>query len=466
MPTSDVALTFDTSGFEQGAARAQGAMDNLKKTGSSVSGGITKAFGSITRKLAGLAAGFFAVRGVMRRMPEIGKVFGTAGDILSKNLLWPLRKALMPILQGILDWTRENRGTFVKWGETIANAFRAVVSVAKVFWNILKEVGGAVRDILGRFLGFMNRDFQQTMNMMQAKLVFIGQGVAMVFERAAEAYRGSGLESLVNSLVNAFVKMFEYSQSLSAAFREGFDFKAVGAGLDGVFDAISGIFEVLFPKGGDVSWLESTFSGLGEVLSQLTVGGLALIEVTLKTIKASIEWLIENIPKFARKWEEVFGGAESRIGTGSGAGAFLGVDRSGEAMTFGQSLSRMFSGGLGTPSGKTQTSANPMSVKDAIIQPNGRVIKTDPNDTITAQQDPQGSFQNSVSELLRGAMASPGASRGGNGQSQYDVSMTVSLDGANINVNEGSAERVGYSLGEGLGSRIRDELLAEAERRG
>jgi hypothetical protein len=267
-------------------------------------------------------------------------------------------------------------------------------------------------------------------------------------------------------LVNAWAKIIEYAWSLITAFREGLDFKAMGAGLDGVFNAIAGIYEVLYPKGGDVCWLESTFRGLGEVLSQLTVGGLALIETTLKTIKTSIEWLIENIPKFARKWEEVFGGAESRIGTGSGAGGLQGVDRSGEAMTFKESLSRMFSGAAGTPSGKTQTSASPMSVKDAIIQPNGRVIKTDPNDTITAQQDPQGSFQNSVSELLRGAMASPGASRGGNGQSQYDVSMTVSLDGANINVNEDSAERVGYSLGEGLGSRIRDELLAEAERRG
>jgi hypothetical protein len=444
MPASDVALTFDTQSFEKGAQRASNSMQGMQKTSKAVSGGMMKAFSKLTAILGPLTAGFFAVKGALNQIPEIGKTFSMAGSIISKNLLWPLRKALMPILQNILDWTRENRGTFVRWGQVIANAFRTAVSVGRVFWNIIKNIGGAIRDSLGRFFDFMNRDFTKTMNMLQAKLVFIGQGISLVFEQAARAYQGSGLQKYFNSMLNVFSTVLTVAQDLGAAFRRGFRFKAIGKELDDIFGVLGDIFNMLFPKGADTpSWLITVFETLGEVVSTLAVGGLKAIELAVTGIRDAIQWLIETgFPKFKEKWEEWFGGAESR--TGLAGNLPEGVERGGGGKGLFDLLSLMRATPATTANPSATTTDNQPSnmsvMDDALIKPNGQVIRLNPNDYITARKEPGGGPQT--------------------------INMTVSLAGANINATQGDAERVGYGVAEGIGNRIRDELISSLERGG
>ena len=153
MAADENAFIFDTQNFENGIKKISSEMMNLPKTANKVANGISNAFGKTVKNVKGLsgktgnikekitglkkssqsmastfigglksmairaglvALAFKSIQGILNSMPEIGKTFGIAKDIFMKNLLWPLRKFILPYLQRLLDWVRTHRLMFVK----------------------------------------------------------------------------------------------------------------------------------------------------------------------------------------------------------------------------------------------------------------------------------------------------------------------------------------------------------------
>lgn len=123
MPATDVAFTFNpdpvlgaVKRIDDGFSKmAKGFGDSSAKMSNAVTAGILKA-GAVVGALVGT---FKGLGNVLKRMPEIGQVFGVAKDIFFKNFLFPIRKELLPLLQQLLDWVRDNRAMFVRWARRL-----------------------------------------------------------------------------------------------------------------------------------------------------------------------------------------------------------------------------------------------------------------------------------------------------------------------------------------------------------
>jgi len=86
----------------------------------------------------------------------------------------------------------------------------------------------------------------------------------------------------------------------------------------------------------------------------------------------------------------------------------------------------------------TEIKGKVTSVNDAIIKPDGSIIKTNPQDTIMALKQP-----NKALDKMNG--------------SQKDISITDG--GINIKVTEGNAKQAGTNFGEGLQEQMRQIIL-------
>ena len=145
----DVDFTFDTTHFRNGIKSiAKGISDvtrNTMRMAKSVSKGVINA----AAKIGLLKLAFRGIQAAIREMPEISKAFGIAKNIILKNFLYPVRKAIFPVLQKFLDWVRDNRAMFVKWGQILVTIFHVVsAAIGRVI-----EIG---KGLLRTFGGFFN----------------------------------------------------------------------------------------------------------------------------------------------------------------------------------------------------------------------------------------------------------------------------------------------------------------------
>ena len=70
----------------------------MKTTTANVAKGVTRGIGQMTTKLLVLAGGIKGVTKLFDQIPEVGKAFSIAKEIVFKNFLYPLRKAIFPML--------------------------------------------------------------------------------------------------------------------------------------------------------------------------------------------------------------------------------------------------------------------------------------------------------------------------------------------------------------------------------
>ena len=137
-----VTFTFDAGPFEKVINKMVDTLDVFKnealkkmdetseKSKSSIFGGVLKAnlyTEAIKKILSILFSGFTAFYNKFKEfVPEFTKTFSVASDIFFKNLFWPLRQYLLPYLQKLLDWVRDNRKMFIAWGGVLVNVFNGV----------------------------------------------------------------------------------------------------------------------------------------------------------------------------------------------------------------------------------------------------------------------------------------------------------------------------------------------------
>lgn len=96
-----------------------------------------------------LAYGAFqTMKAALLQMPEIQMTFRIAKDIFWRNFLQPIRKELLPILQKVLNWVRDNRAAFVKWGALVKEVIRVVIHIATTFFKLLKSAFAEMKKVL------------------------------------------------------------------------------------------------------------------------------------------------------------------------------------------------------------------------------------------------------------------------------------------------------------------------------
>lgn len=175
----DIAFGYDPRPFQEGMKKQLAAMGTLTKR-------VGEVAGQIVKKLVIVGVAIKGVQLLWRKFregaPEISKAFNLASEVFFRNFFWPIRQAMLPLLQGMLDWVRDHRTAFVKWGQVVANIFQAAVAIAKAFIGALR----AITDVIGpHFRAVFGQSFMETLNLALAKIAVVGVFVADVIKRLA-----------------------------------------------------------------------------------------------------------------------------------------------------------------------------------------------------------------------------------------------------------------------------------------
>lgn len=248
MAANENVFNFDVSPFLAGVNKIGEGMGriegNAKKFGSTITGAVNKSVNGLIMKVGGLIAAFKSAGAVLKQMPEVGQAFGLAKDIFLKNLLWPLRQQVMPLLQKMLDWVRDNRAQFVKWGATVANVFRTVVVVAKTLWEVFKSLVKTVGEAFQKAFNTNFKSFDEFLNVLSFKvsavIIFIGMLAKQVVADLRPAFEWiiENMSKLVRGfldLINSWTRLNEQGHSLGTILdhlKETLGF--IGNILDGV----------------------------------------------------------------------------------------------------------------------------------------------------------------------------------------------------------------------------------------
>lgn len=297
-----------------------------------------RTFKGIIAKVGLLVAAFRGLKGVMNSIPEIGKALGIAKDVFLKNLLWPLRQAVMPLLQKLLNWVRDNRGMFVKWGFILKNIFNVVAKAVKFFWDILKGVGTYLFGILNRILGINTKTMEEFINLMTFKLAvgfellkkimgpigealkplvnFVAQIAGAAFQGVINFFsdlftKGTVINSMFSSIYETVKMVVEFIAKTGMAFFKGFlsNIQAIGEPLARIFETVKNIVAKFIGGKETLQGWEKIFKFIGEVLSGTIAIALDLVATTLEAIQKIIEFfqapdLGERIMKRLEKFPE------------------------------------------------------------------------------------------------------------------------------------------------------------------
>jgi phage-related protein len=329
--------TQATDGFSNGVQKsAKKAKENTGAISKGVFGALTK----FALLATGIIGAFKVVAGAVKKfIPEIGSTFSIASDIFFKNFLFPIRKALLPLLNRFLQWVQRSRSMFVQWGQIVVTIFKAIGKVISVVWNLSKRLFSLFFDNIRKMIGGGANSLTQMVNIVMFKIANVFVFLAGLMKPAVDEIL-AGFQVILNALFK-FGKQF--SKGFMSAF-EGFDFaKEVFEPIIGYLNQMISLIKALNPLWklmGNI--VGAVFGQIGKI-----VGG------TIRTLLSLIGSLY------------------------SGIGRLLGLVEKSEA----------FKNLMGKISGLNQKFAD-KKVNDAIIKPDGTVIETNPNDYITASTTP------------------------------------------------------------------------------
>lgn len=324
---------FDTNPFMQGLNKIANGMEGLSKGAGNMAKNVSKGVTSAIAKIGVMALAFKGVKAAINEMPEIGQTFKIAKDVISKNLLFPLRKAVFPLLQRFLNWVRDNRAMFVKWGQTLANIFGVVV-------NSIGEMIAIGKKMFETFLGFVNKifgsnikDLQDLLNILAFKFAVVfeflkaitkplGELLEIIFEIGAELLNtvlgtlfkigaellkttesGNSLFTIAKGLVEYFGKILNFVTKIAAAFVDGFlpSLAPITDSLQKIVEAWNSVFDAVFGTNEAMKGWEDIFKFLGEVVGgtlavafEAIATAVDLIAQGIKVIVDGVKWVINN----------------------------------------------------------------------------------------------------------------------------------------------------------------------------
>lgn len=471
----DIGFDFDPTPFMNGLKKIGSGIDSLTKHVDSGAKKMGNAFAWAVAKgqlmanaLTGLAKGFVNV--VKEQIPEIGQAFGIASNIIFKNLFWPLRQQIVPMLQNMLNWVRDNRGMFLKLGQTIVNLFRAASTVAKAFISAVSPLWESLK----KLLGFGKGDWMDTINLALAKTSVVVQYIGILLKepiafvkKLVDAVSGSGLLKDVIGFATNLAKISWNAITSFFSGLSGWVSPAVKA-FDGIVKAVDSIFKAVFGDNGN--GLNDFFRFLGNASGWTVTTVLNLIAGTMQTIADAIL----NVKIL---WDQIFNGGKGvgEIGKDKLTEAFSKAMKAKNAAEVESIIDKIYSSlpsnaqdtffaGLKSQGADFAKAFNAMheskiavkqstgknwlgqeetqsvtfvpAVKDGVIQ-GGKPVATDPKDVIIAH---------------KGTVT---VSKNANGQS--GGVWTV-----NLNVTEGNALQAGKNFADGLQYQMRSLLAQEA----
>lgn len=455
MAADSLDFTFDTSFFDKGISRVMRGLHTMETSAASVARGVTRGFTRIIAVLGTVYGSFRLIRGAMNNIPEIGQVFGIARDIFTRNLLFPLRKEIIPLLQRLLDWVRDSRGAFVRWGNIIANVFRAVVAGVRNIIDFVRQMSIRVADFAARIFGDRIRDIEEIFNLITFKLAVVIQFVTLLLSTIGGLFRsffdglgdigptlrsildsigefvsiftttneeGDSFRNILSSITNLLGQMLDFVLQMTDRFLEGFvpAIEDIATPIQGIVDAFSDIFNSIFGSTEQMEKWGDLFESLGTFLGTTLMTTLEFIEKILTDIATAIE-TIQNLG--FRGW------IENMIETQRGV-----------------------FGDIGSQGGIRWEDGRPQRVQDVILRPDGTMIETDPRDTLVALKDENTSFNNIERSI-------------NNVEGDKVFNVNVDFTGMNINLEQGSVEQ-GQQFAESLVEQVREAFNSEFERFG
>lgn len=314
MPKSDVEFSFNELPFVKGVKAASKALGSMQSRAKDVSQGIVNSVGKVVGKLAVLKIAFESIKSVLNEIPEIGQAFEIAKDIFFKNFLFPLRQFLLPILQDVLDWVRDNRSQFVKWGQIVANAFRVVFQFAQQFWNVLETVFGLIQKVLTGIFG-LPPNFEDAINVILFKLAaiasFVGELLEPVFQTLSEAF--DKLNPFFESIKNIVSGLLQIAEAFGEGFLSGLDLDKIVNSFNSIGESISRIIFGEDGKSGLQAW-QSIFERLGRVVSTTVVSAFMVLEGVVKAIADIIDGIRAFFEDPGKAIQDLLGIQDSDVG--------------------------------------------------------------------------------------------------------------------------------------------------------
>lgn len=219
MSGSDVTFTLDSKQFlaaldgmnkkmdsmaNSADKAAKAAQEQADKTGVGV---VAKGV-LLAEMVSGLAQKAFSF--VMSGIPEIGKAFEIAGDILKRNFLYPLRRELAPLLQGMLDWVRDHRAQFAQWGMFLVSIFRILKSAVGGLIDVIKGLWEKLAGGIERIFGKTSNSVMDIINLIIFKIAFMVQVAISLFGKIGDV--------LVTLFVNALAKAEAFFKGIFNGF--------------------------------------------------------------------------------------------------------------------------------------------------------------------------------------------------------------------------------------------------------
>lgn len=377
----------------------------------------------------------------MKNMPEIGQAFKIASDIMSKEFFFPIKQQIMPYLQKMLDWVRDHRALFAKWGQAVADVLKTVIDVGKTLWNTLKSVVEILTDSLQKGLGTSFKSLDEFISVLQVKIAFvtllIGDVIKEMFEKISPTFefvveKGAEIIKFFTDLVSSWLTLNNNGDSLITVLDKIYDvfdkiIHVVGDSLAGFFqglveplknlmtplDNIVESFLRLLNVFGedDNSGLRMVFKWLGNLVgSSLLIAfeelawAIDTVVVGVQTLAQSGKLLVDifsgNWSKLGRDWEDtkdIFKGYGARTSA--------------------------------TGQRQTEAFANMFKVDDGIVTKDGKVIQLNPQDNIYAfKGTPMGGITAPMNMVF------------------------------NVTVTEGNAQAVGQQLGYSIHKSFVDRL--------
>ena len=321
---NDVAFGFDPRPFNDGIKKAISGME-----------GLTKKVGHVATQIVGkLLIMGVAIKGAQmlwnkfrEGAPEIQKAFSIAGDIIFKNFFWPIRQALLPILQKLLDWVRDHRTTFVKWGGLVVSVFKTAIMVVKTLYGALKSIIDAVAP---RFKTVFSKGFMDTMNLFIVKVAFValfisniiksiagdvGGVITDILDIAAAIWdvvsgwfsankEGKSFWTLIKAMAGALRSAVHFVKLLATSLLKGLkeSLSQVMTPLTNIAKKIKEFFDGLVDLDKRTGVFTSTMRILGNVLGDVVMAALMGIEGAimgivqgLELLPASIGWVVAKV---------------------------------------------------------------------------------------------------------------------------------------------------------------------------
>jgi hypothetical protein len=247
--------------------------DNAKKM-KEMSGGGKEGIGTWAIAKGNLIA--MAISGAFKKafasikahIPELAQTMSIASDIFMRNLLWPLRQELAPYLQKLLNWVRDSRGMFVRWGGVLVNIFRGMKELVGGMIKGMEAGAKRFAQVWEKQFGPIKKSFTEVLNMIIFKLV----GFIMFVQEALRPLNDS-IGALLGFIAVGVKGLFD-------GFMDGIE--PIMEPLGEIIDMLLEFLDTLTGGEGNAKAFYDIMAGIGDLIGTTLVVAFDVLAIAVK----------------------------------------------------------------------------------------------------------------------------------------------------------------------------------------